>query len=57
MIRKHLNLNNTILQFLGKIRRLKNVWLDKADSSQVVLYMTDRKLQTLLGEKLFVHIP
>lgn len=45
------------LQFLGGIRTLKSEWLDKADSSQVELYMSDKKHQNLLDEKLFERIP
>lgn len=36
---------------------LKSELHDKADSSQVVSYMSDRKRQSLPVEKLFSHIP
>ena len=45
------------LHILEEIRTLKSEWLDKADSSQVELYMSDKKHRNLPDEKLFGRIP
>jgi hypothetical protein len=45
------------LQSLEGTRTLKSEWLDKADSSQVELYMSDKKHRSLPDEKLYGRIP